>query len=112
MNIQIFGTTKCNDTKKAQRFFKERGIPFQFIDLKQKGMSRGEFNAVLRSVGGLDKLLNGQCKDQDTLMLVRYLNEDAQLEKVLENQQLLLTPVVRDGKNATVGYVPEIWKTW
>ena len=51
MNIQIFGTTKCFDTKKAQRYFKERGIKFQMIDLKEKGMSRGEFDNVARALG-------------------------------------------------------------
>ena len=52
MNIQIFGTTKCFDTKKAQRYFKERGIKFQMIDLKEKEMSRGEFENVSRALGG------------------------------------------------------------
>ena len=52
MNIQIFGTSKCFDTKKAQRYFKERGIKFQMIDLKEKGMSRGEFDNVARALGG------------------------------------------------------------
>ena len=54
MNIQIFGKNKCFDTKKAQRWFKERGIKFQMIDLAQKGMSKGELDSVLRAVGGLD----------------------------------------------------------
>ena len=58
MNIQIFGTKKCNDTKKAQRFFKERGIKFQFIDMKEKGMSKGEFNSVAQVNGGLDNMIN------------------------------------------------------
>ncbi len=52
MNIQIFGTNKSFDTKKAQRWFKERGIKFQMIDMKEKGMSRGEFDNVCRAVGG------------------------------------------------------------
>lgn len=58
MNIQIFGTTKCFDTKKAQRYFKERGIKFQMIDLKEKGMSRGEFENVSRALGGWEKLVD------------------------------------------------------
>ena len=62
MNIQIFGTTKCFDTKKAQRYFKERGIKFQMIDLKEKGMSRGEFDNVARALGGWEKMVNPNAK--------------------------------------------------
>lgn len=112
MNIQIFGTTKCFDTKKAQRYFKERGIKYQMIDLKEKGLSKGEFASVKQSVGGLSAMLNPKCKDQDTLVLIRYLSESVQEEKVLENQQVLKTPIVRNQKQATVGYQPDIWKTW
>ena len=112
MNIQIFGTKKCFDTKKAQRYFKERGEKFQFIDLSEKGMSKGEFNSVKQAVGGLDAMLNEKCKDQDTLALVKYLAEEEKEAKVLENQQILKTPIVRNGKQATVGDCPAIWKTW
>jgi len=112
LNIQIFGTKKCFDTKKAERYFKERGIKAQFIDLKEKGMSKGELASVLQAVKGLDNLLDPDCKDRDTLALVNYLAEEDKMEKVLENQQLLKTPVVRNGKLATVGYRPDIWKTW
>ena len=58
MNVQILGTKKCNDTKKAERFFKERGIKFQFIDMKEKGMSKGEFNSVAQANGGLENMIN------------------------------------------------------
>lgn len=112
MNIQIFGTKKSADTRKAERFFKERRIKYQMIDMKEKGMSKGEFTSILRAVGGLDVLLDEQCKDQDTLVLVKYLTLDAQIEKVLENQQLLRLPVVRNGKAATVGYQPDVWSAW
>jgi len=112
MNIQIFGTKKCNDTKKAQRYFKERNIKFQFIDLNEKEMSKGEFRSVCQAVGGIDKVINENCKDQDTLMLVKYISEDEKEEKILENQQILRTPLVRNGKQATVGNQPEVWKTW
>ena len=112
MNIQIFGTKKCFDTKKAERYFKERRIPFQRIDLAEKGMSRGELQNVCRAVGGLEALLDEKCRDQDTLSLVRYLTADAKLDKVLENQQILKTPIVRNGKAATVGFAPDVWKTW
>ena len=112
MNIQIFGTKKCFDTKKADRYFKERGIKAQFIDLKEKGMSKGEFTSVKQAVGGLDVMLDENCKDKNTLALIKYLSEADKEEKVLENQQLLKTPIVRNGKKATVGYMPDVWKTW
>ena len=112
MNIQIFGTKKCFDTKKAQRYFKERGIKFQFIDLAEKGLSKGEFNSVKQAVGGLDQMLDASCRDQDTLALVKYLVDSDKEAKVLENQQILKTPIVRNGKLATVGDRPDIWKTW
>ena len=110
MNIQIFGTNKCFDTKKAMRYFKERGIKYQFIDMKEKGLSKGEYTSVKQAVGGLDNLINPNCKDQDALALIKYMtNKD---EKILENQQVLLTPIGRNGKQATVGYKPEVWKEW
>ena len=112
MNIQIFGKTKCFDTKKAERYFKERGIKYQYIDFKEKGMSKGELNAVCQAVGGLDALLDENCRDKDALALVRYIAEEDRMEKVLENQQVIKTPVVRKGKKATVGYRPEVWKGW
>ena len=112
MNIQIFGKTKCFDTKKAERYFKERGIRYQYIDLKEKGMSRGELNAVSQAVGGLRALLDENCRDKDALAIVHYLAEEDRAEKLLENQQVIRTPVVRNGKKATVGYRPEIWKGW
>ncbi len=112
MNIQIFGTKKSFDTKKAQRYFKERGIKFQFIDLKEKGLSKGEFNGVKQVVGGLEAMLDMGCKDQDTLALIKYIADEDKEEKVLENQQVLRTPIVRNGKQATIGYQPDVWKKW
>ena len=102
--IQIFGTKKCNDTKKAERFFKERRINYQFIDMKEKGMSKGEFNSVAHAVGGIDKLINENCKDKDMLVLIEHMSGDDRLEKILENQQIIKTPVTRNGKTATIGY--------
>ena len=84
MNIQIFGTKKCFDTKKAQRYFKERGIKFQFIDLKEKGLSKGEYASVKQAVGGLEFMLNPDCKDRDALALVQYIADEDKDEKVLE----------------------------
>lgn len=112
MNIQIFGTKKSFDTKKAQRYFKERRIKFQFIDLREKEMSKGELQSVMRAVGGLDTLIDPKAKDQDTVALITYLAESQKFEKLLENQQILREPIVRNGKQATVGYEPDTWKTW
>ena len=80
MNIQIFGTKKCNDTKKAERFFKERGIKYQFIDMKEKGMSKGEFNSVAQANGGLENMINWEGKDEDLLALIKYIAEEDKLE--------------------------------
>lgn len=112
MNIQIFGKGKCFDTKKAERYFKERGIKFQSIDMIKKGMSKGEFRSVSQAVGGYEKLLDEKAKDQNTLMLVKYLSSDEKEEKILENPQILKTPIVRNGRQATVGFCPDIWKNW
>ncbi len=109
MNLQIFGTNKCFDTKKAQRYFKERGIKFQYIDLREKGFSRGELTSILQAVGGLDALLDTQNKNYCD---VKYLLPDAIFEKLLEMPLYCRTPVVRSGKAAAVGYVPDIWRTW
>ena len=112
MNIQIFGTKKCNDTKKAERFFKERGIKYQFIDMKEKGMSKGEFTAVARANGGMENMINQDFKDKDLLALIKYIAEEDKLSKILENPQVIKTPVVRNGKQSTLGYQPDVWKTW
>ncbi|MCR5105088.1 MAG: arsenate reductase family protein [Eubacterium sp.] len=112
MNIQIFGTKKSADTRKAERFFKERGIKFQFVDLREKGLSKGEFNSVKQAVGGLDNLIDENAKDKDTLALIKYIADEDKEEKILENQQILVQPIVRNGKKATVGYQPDVWKVW
>ena len=112
MNIQIFGTKKSSDTKKAQRYFKERRVKFQFIDLKEKGMSKGELESVAHADGGIDAVIDLKAKDADTVALVRYLAADQKFEKVLDNQQILREPIVRNGRQATVGYEPDVWKGW
>ena len=73
MNIQIFGTKKCNDTKKAERYFKERGIKYQFVDMKEKGMSKGEFNSVAEKNGGVANMLNSDTKDKVALALIKNI---------------------------------------
>ena len=112
MNIQIFGAKKSSDTRKAERFFKERGIRFQSVDMKEKGLSKGEFQSVMQAVGGLEAMIDENCKDQDTLMLIKYIAVEDKMQKVLENQSVLKLPIVRNGKQATVGYQPDVWKTW
>lgn len=112
MNIQIFGTKKSQDTRKAERFFKECGIKFQSIDMKEKGLSKGEFDSVRKAVGSLEAMIDPDCKDKDLLALITYIAEEDKAEKVLENQAVLKLPIVRNGKQATVGYQPDIWKGW
>lgn len=112
MNIQIFGTKKSSDTRKAERFFKERGIRFQSVDLKEKGLSKGEFQSVMQAVGGLEAMIDPDCKDRDLLALIKYIAAEDKAQKVLENQTVLKQPIVRNGKQATVGYQPDVWKTW
>ncbi len=109
MNIQIYGKSKCFDTKKAERWFKERRIKYQYIDLPRYGMGRRELESVRAAAGG-DNLLDEKAKGAE---LVRYLaRAEDRLEKLLEQPELLRTPIVRNGKKATVGYAPEIWQTW
>lgn len=112
MNIQIFGTKKSSDTRKAERFFKERRIKFQMVDLKEKGLSKGELQSVASAVGGIDNLIDENCKDQDALNLVKYIAVEDRFDKILETQQILKMPIVRNGKQATVGYHPDVWKNW
>lgn len=109
MNIQIFGKSKCFDTKKAQRYFKERRVKFQAIDLNKYGISKGELTSVFRSVKLAD-LIDPKHPDAALLQYLAY--DQDKVEKILENPTLLKTPIVRNGKQATVGYQPDIWKGW
>ena len=112
MNIQIFGTSKCFDTKKAERYFKERRIKYQFVDLKRFGLSGKEFDSVLRAVGGIDNLIDWNGKSAD-ITLMKYMEDKvAKEDKVFDNPDLMKTPIVRNGKQATVGYCPDIWAEW
>ena len=109
MNIQIFGKSKCFDTKKAERWFKERRIRFQSIDLSKYGISKGELTSVKNAVG-LEALVDPKHPDA---ALLAYLAYDAdKVEKLLDNPRLLKTPIVRNGRQATVGYCPEVWQGW
>jgi arsenate reductase len=112
LNIQIFGTKKCSDTRKAERYFKERRIKYQMIDLREKDMSRGEFNSVKQAVSGIDSMINENAKDKDVITLMKYLSDGDKEEKLIENQQVIKTPIVRNGRQATIGFCPDVWKNW
>ncbi len=109
MNIQIFGKSKCFDTKKAERYFKERRIKFQSVDLLKYGMSAGELKSVKAAVG-LEALVDWDHPDAALLKYLAY--DDDKLQKLLDDPRLIKTPVVRNGKQATVGYCPDVWKDW
>ncbi|MCL2221388.1 MAG: ArsC family transcriptional regulator [Oscillospiraceae bacterium] len=109
MNIQIFGKTKCFDTKKAERYFKERRVKFQRIDILRVGLSVGEFTSVRNAVG-LEALIDENASGAEVLKYLAY--DAAKEEKLLENPALIKTPIVRNGKKATVGFCPDVWKTW
>lgn len=112
MNIQIFGKSKSFDTKKAERWFKERRVKFQSIDLVRYGMSGKEFDSVLRAVGGIDNLIDWDSNSPE-ISLMRYMDDKrAKEDKVFDHPELMKAPVVRNGKEATVGYRPEVWETW
>ena len=112
MNIQIFGKSKCFDTKKAERYFKERRIKYQSIDLIRFGMSGKEFDSVVRAVGGIDQLIDWNGKSQ-SITNMKYMDDvRAKEDKVFDDPALMKTPIVRNGKQATVGYCPEVWSTW
>ena len=109
MNIQIFGKSKCFETKKAERYFKERRVKYQSIDILRYGMSKGEFGSV-KAVVGLNAMMDLEAKDAEIL---KYLaHETAKEDKLIENPALIKTPIVRNGKKATVGYCPDVWKDW
>lgn len=110
MNIQIVGIKKCQDTRKAERYFKERKIPFQFIDLTVRGLSKGELDKVRAAVGGLDNLIDKSGKEYAKRNL-KYLVHNIE-EELLEHPLLLRTPIVRNGAKATVGYCPGVWSSW
>jgi len=112
LNIQIFGKNKCFDTKKAERYFKERRIKFQMVDLLRYGLSGKEFDTVLRGVGGIDNLIDWNGKSPE-ITLMKYMDDPvAKEDKVFDDPSLMRTPIVRNGKQVTVGYCPEIWDDW
>ena len=112
MNIQIFGKSKCFDTKKTERFFKERGIKYQSIDIVKYGMSKGEFQSVKAAVGGIEALIDTQSKGYENHHIEHLSCESDKEEKLFSNPEIFKTPIVRNGKKATVGFMPDVWKSW
>jgi arsenate reductase-like glutaredoxin family protein len=112
MNIQIYGKSKCFDTKKAERYFKERNIKFQSVDILKYGLSKGEYLSVKKAIGGIDALIDEKSKEYEQ-QYIKYLASqlDAE-ERLLNNPGMFRTPIVRNGKQATVGYQPDVWKNW
>ena len=112
MNIQIFGIKKSFETQKAERYFKERKIKYQFIDLKQKELSKRELESIRAAVGGVNNLIDDKSKDYNKLNLGAIRSSEIKEEILLKNPSLYRVPMVRNGKQATVGYEPKIWETW
>lgn len=111
MNIQIYGVKKCFDTQKAERYFKERRIKYQYIDLLRFGLSKGELDSVSKAVG-LNNLINTQSKEYLRLNLNMIGTSSMRTEILLNNPKLYKTPIVRNGKLASVGFQPEEWSKW
>jgi arsenate reductase-like glutaredoxin family protein len=112
MNIQIFGKSKCFDTKNAERYFKERGVKFQSIDVAKFGMSKGEYQSVKAAVGGFEALVDEKSKEYESQFIKHLARDEDKEERLLNNPAMFKTPIVRNGKKATVGYQPEVWKAW
>lgn len=111
MNIQIFGTKKSFDSQKAERYFKERKIKYQYIDMHKYGLSKGEFDAV-RTAVGLKELIDPEAKEYKTLNMQNLGVGNVAAEVLFNNPKLYRAPIVRNGRKATVGFQPEIWKDW
>ena len=111
MNIQIFGVKKCFDTKKAERYFKERKIKFQFVDLNIKALGKREMESIVAAVG-IENLINKNSKEYKNLSIQNIRSNQIKQELLLNNAGLCVTPIVRNGKLATVGFKPEVWKDW
>ncbi len=112
MNIQIYGSKKCFDTKKGERFFKERKVKYQYIDMLKYGLSKRELASVIAAVG-VENLVNPRVAKCKALNLHRVSTDNSSWSDILlNNPDLLITPIVRNGKLATAGYMPQVWRTW
>jgi len=112
MNIQIYGKSKCFDTKKAERFFKERNIKYQYVDILKYGLSRGEYESVKKAVGGMDALIDEKSKAFEGQYIKYLAREDDKEQRLLNNPAMFKTPIVRNGRKATIGYQPDVWSGW
>ena len=112
LNIQIFGKAKCFDTKKAERYFKERRIKYQFVDLPKYGMSKGEYNSVKSAVGGMEAMVDTKSKAYEAQYMAYLADNSDKEERLLDNPDMFLAPIVRNGKKATIGYRPDVWDSW
>jgi len=112
VNIQIFGKAKCFDSKKAQRYFKERRIKFQFVEIDKFGLSKGEYASVKSAVGGMDALIDENSKEHESQFIAHLARKEDIEGRLLDNPGMFKTPIVRNGKQATIGYQPDIWATW
>jgi arsenate reductase (glutaredoxin) len=113
MNVQLFSTKKCQDSRKAERFFKERGVALHVVDLGAKGMSTGELRNVASRVGGMEALIDRDGKRYAERGLKYAAPTGPRIEQMLADDPLLLrTPIVRSDGRATVGYAPEVWQRW
>jgi arsenate reductase len=111
--VQIFGKKKCADTRKAERWFKERGIRVQMIELGEKGLSPGELKSVAARVGGMEALIDAEGKRYVEKGLKYSAPTGPRLEALLLDDPLLLrTPIVRRGSDATLGFSPDAWELW
>jgi arsenate reductase-like glutaredoxin family protein len=112
MNIQIFGKSKCQDTRKAERYFKERSIKFQGIDVVKFGMSKGEYQSIKSAVGGFENLVDTQSREYTDRHIEYLSGDDDKKTALFENPAMFRTPIVRNGKQSTVGFQPDVWKGW
>jgi len=112
VNIQIFGKPKCFDTKKAERYFKERRIKYQLINIVKYGISKGEYQSVKSAVGGMANLIDCQSKEYESQYIAHLASQANIEERLQENPGMFKTPIVRSGKKATVGYNPDVWSGW
>ena len=112
MNIQIFGKAKCFDTKKAERYFKERKIKYQFIEINKYGLSKGEYQSVKAAAGGISALIDEKSKEYESRHIKYLASQDDVEERLLENPGMFKTPIVRNGRKATIGYQPDVWASW
>ena len=112
MNIQIYGKSKCFDTKKAERYFKERRIKYQYIDILRYGLSKGEYESVKAAVGGMAQLIDEKSKEYEGQYIKYLAREDDKEQRLLSNPSMFKTPIVRNGKKATIGYQPDVWAGW